>query len=72
MGLIWHPIEDAEKMGVKDGRWLILIGGDSWFEQPFYKGRWQERLGTGVGWKLENGALCHPTHFFILPERPAK
>ncbi len=71
MELIWYPIEDAEKMGVKDGRWLILIGGDSWFEQPFYKGRF---AGPNLprSWKLENGALCHPTHFFILPERPAK
>jgi hypothetical protein len=72
MELIWHPIEDAEKMGVKDGRWLILTGGDAWFEKPFYKGRWQGQLGSAIGWKFENGAICFPTHFFILPERTDK
>lgn len=58
----WHPIEKAEELGAKDGNYVLLVGGNSWFEQPFYKGRFYLNI-----WKAaNNGSKCEPTHFRFI------
>lgn len=59
----WYPIERAEEMGAKDGRWLVLYdGGDpfpGWYHGQFWDGKWSAITGSFPK---------NPTHFrFINP-----
>ena len=58
----WHPIEKAEELGAKDGRWLLV-----WAIGEFWDVRW-----TGQCWVSSDNEESvfdyNPTHFrFINP-----
>lgn len=58
----WQPIEKADELGAKDGRWLLVWDGPEWWDVF-----WHTKKG---GWWIasDKPLYAEPTHFrFINP-----